>query len=251
MSTYRPLRSEAMELAAGYSDRQIVQLKAEREALAATREAAKVAAATATAAASSRPQALPEGAPPHTARPRIGIDVGGVLNKFLNDNPSSDKPWELMRESEAPGAMDALAKCVMRFGSANTFILSKCSGEMRRTTETWLFQTMGICDETIGVRKKNVYFCTERFGRNGKGSVAAALQLSHFVDDRDDCLWSVYEEGRSQAHVELHSGRFFHMARGANGRWPPQPREWPAEERPACVAPVREWSEVLHYLGID
>merc|ERR1719191_2633325 len=156
-----------------------------------------------------------------------------------------------MTQSEAPGAMEALAKCVKHFGPANVFILSKCSGVMKAKTQTWLFDTMGICDRSIGVRKKNVYFCRDRYGPNGKGGVAASLELSHFVDDRDDCLWSVYTEGNSKAVVERHSGKFFHMARGSAGKWPPLPKEWSAEDRPACVTPVRNWSEVLDKLGID
>lgn len=248
LSQFLPLLTEAKELASVSDERHITKLRAEREALVAAREAAAEATAAAAAAASRR-EAPPRAAPSPVTPPRIGIDVGGVLNKYLND--VSEEAWELMTDSEAPGAMAALGKCVKHFGPANVFILSKCRGVMKSKTETWLFKTMGICDGAIGMRRGNVFFCNERFGRDGKGGVAEPLQLSHFVDDRDDCLWSVYEEGRSKAHVDLHGGRFFHMARGGSGRWPPQPREWPAEERPACVTPVRDWNEVLRHLGID
>jgi hypothetical protein len=242
LRAFLSMRSAAIELASKCGEAEIKALKAEREEAATERKAA--------AAAAVAPKLDVEMAPSPVTPPRIGIDVGGVLNRFLND-VNSDQEWEKMRESEAPGAMQALAKCVKYFGPENTFILSKCSGVMRSKTETWLFKTMNICGSNIGVKKKNVHFCADRYGPNGKGGVAASLELSHFVDDRDDCLWSVFEEGNSKAAVERHSGKFFHMARGAAGRYPPWPKEWSADERPACVTPVCNWSEVLQHLGIN
>jgi len=243
LKAFSSIRSAAIELASMCSVAEIEALKAERRA--ATERKAVAAAAV----ASELDVAM---APSPATPPRIAIDVGGVLNKYLNDG-HSDQEWEKMTDSEAPGAMQALAKCVHYFGPENTFILSKCSGVMRSKTETWLFKTMNICGSNIGVKKKNVHFCTDRYGPYGKGGVAASLELelSHFVDDRDDCLWSVFEEGNSKAAVERHSGKFFHMARGAAGRHPPIPKEWSAHERPACVTPVRNWSEVLQHLGIN
>ena len=184
---------------------------------------------------------------------RIGIDVGGVLNNYCNvrhNDRSSDHAWEKSRNTAAPAAFQALAKIVKRFGRENTFILSKCTGEMRDKTEVWLFETMNICGGEIGFKKENVHFCRSRQGRNGKGGIATSLQLSHFVDDNDECLWSVYQEGNSKAAVERHSGKFFHMARGAAGRHPPLPKYWLAE-RPSCVTPVCNWQEVLQHLGIN
>ena len=161
----------------------------------------------------------------------------------------SELGWEWMAEVETPRAMEVVKWCVDRFGPANVFILSKCSGGMRGRMETWLFRTMSVCGEEIGMVRGYVKFCRERSGLEGKGRVARDLHLSHFVDDKDECLWSVYEEGDSQACVETHGGRLFHMANGADGRRAPRPRTWPARDRPACVTPVRNWHEVLRYLS--
>ena len=66
----------------------------------------------------------------------------------------------------------------------------------------------------------------------------------------DECLRSVYEEGRSQEQVEQHRGQFFHMARGGEGWQSPWPKDWPREQRPACVIPVCNWNDVLWHLGL-
>jgi len=181
---------------------------------------------------------------------RIGIDVGGVLKKYVDDGPGD--PWEHRRDIEVPGAMAALRKCVGLFGPRNVFTLSKCRGRMRRKIETWLIETMRICEEPVGIPLDNILYSDERYGPQGKGAVVDRLhlQLSHFVDDMDDCLWSVYSEGQTQEHVERHEGRLFHMSCGREGRHCPEPRRWKAEDRPACVTPVRNWGEVLWYLGL-
>ena len=180
---------------------------------------------------------------------RIGIDVGGVLKRY-GDAPWS--PWEYRRDAEVPGAMEALRRCIQHFGAANVFTLSKCRGEMRRKTEIWLTETMKVCDPSIGMRLENILYSQTRSGPQGKGEVAERLRLrlSHFVDDKDDCLRSVYEEGRSQEQVEQHRGQFFHMARGGEGWRSPWPKDWPREQRPACVIPVRNWNDVLWHLGL-
>merc|ERR1712124_206148 len=108
---------------------------------------------------------------------------------------------------------------------------------MQSQTETWLFKTMGICKPKIGVLRKNVFFCSGRWGKYGKGETAKRLNLSHFVDDRDDCLWSVYEEGNSKPAVDRHNGKFFYMARSADSRKLPEPKPWHLNERPDCVVP--------------
>eukprot|EP00931_Biecheleriopsis_adriatica_P066207 TRINITY_DN40606_c0_g1_i1.p1 TRINITY_DN40606_c0_g1~~TRINITY_DN40606_c0_g1_i1.p1 ORF type:complete len:421 (+),score=103.65 TRINITY_DN40606_c0_g1_i1:99-1265(+) len=242
---FLPLKAKALSLASGCSPDQIEDVKAERGAAAAARALARKSEEQQIETPAS-PSAPP--APP----PRIGIDVGGCLNKYLNDLSSKEADaWELSKESAAPGAVEALVEIVKAFGAENTYILSKCSGEMQRKTETWLFKTLAICKPEIGMLRKNVHFCPQRYGPKGKGGTAKRLRLnlSHFVDDRDDCLWSVYEEGDSKSAIDRHNGKFFHMARGANKRYPPEPKEW-LHERPDCVVAVRNWSEVLKHLSI-
>merc|ERR1712196_53039 len=50
-----------------------------------------------------------------------------------------------------------------------------------------------ICGRT-GLLRKNIHFCRETSGPQDKGVVAATLGLSHFVDDKDENLWSVYSD---------------------------------------------------------
>lgn len=243
LEDFLPLRSIAMEM--DYDENDIQELKARREAAA---KAAQAAAAAIVANVAVADKVAPKVTPP----PRIGIDVGGVLNKHLNDG-DSEEPWDTMTDSAAQGAMEGLQKCVQKFGVANVFIVSKCCGEMKAKTERWLFETMDIC-RNAGVRRRNVYFCRDRFGLRGKGIIAGSQELSHFVDDRDDCLWSVYadEVGNAKASVDRHRGKLFHMSRGGDGARPPRPRDWVVEERPhGLVVPVRNWGEVLRELRIN
>ena len=183
-----------------------------------------------------------------TTPARIGIDVGGVLKRYLGDEPHSH--WEHRRDIAVPGAMEALKKCVQHFGTDNVFTLSKCRGKMREKTEIWLIETMKVCDPPIGMKQENIHYSLERTGPRGKGEVAERLRLSHFVDGHDDCLWSVYEEGGSQEQVDRHWGKFFHMSRGGAGRGTPWPKHWPDHQRPWCVTPVSNWDDVLWHLRI-
>merc|ERR1719162_1522287 len=108
--------------------------------------------------------------------------------------------------------MEALRLLVRKFGSKNVHIVSKCSGRMRAQSEAWLFKTMDIC-KTCGIRKTNVHFCPERSGAHGKGPIASFVRLSHFVDDNDECLWSVYHDpaGNSKEAIENHNGKLYHF----------------------------------------
>jgi hypothetical protein len=176
--------------------------------------------------------------------PRIGIDLGGVLNQHNNDIVGDTRDWHQKSSSEAPGALAAVRELVRRFGAKNVFIVSKVSRKMEILSETWLHKTMDICGQT-GLLKSNIHFCRDCVGSKGKGPVAAALQLSHFVDDKDENLWSVFEDpaGNSREAIERHNGQLFHFARSGLAELPPPEHKW--RRRPACVVPVANWQQLM------
>ena len=81
------------------------------------------------------------------------------------------------------------------------------------------------------------------------GVIAKQLQLSHFVDDRDDCLQSVFSDacGNAGAAIERHEGQLFHFGRrGRNPRW----SSTLANRRPSCVMPVPNWRVLRRHLNV-
>jgi hypothetical protein len=242
---FQPLRSRALELFSAFGEAQIEEVQKERE--------------TQAVAEAERKRAQVEGlkreeleAPVSRKPPpaRFASDVGGVLNAGDNDSDTAPVDWHLRTDSAVPDAKESVKVLVDEYGPDNFFIMSKCGPAMQKKTRIWLFETMRFQD--VGLSKKNVLFCTDRTGVNGKGSIARGLGISHFVDDSDACLWSVYEEGNSQAAVEMHGGKFFHFGWGGSKRYPPRARDWNESERPqGLVTPVRNWREVLSALNLQ
>ena len=62
---------------------------------------------------------------------------------------------------------------------------------MEAKNRVFLFDTLDLPAHT-GLLKRNVFFCTERTGPDGKGPIARKLRLTHFIDDHDECLKTVY-----------------------------------------------------------
>ena len=121
---------------------------------------------------------------------------------------------------------------------------------MRAASEKWLFQTIDICRRT-GFLRSNLRFCTEVSGPDGKGVIAEELKLTHFVDDRDDALASVYSDaaGNAGASIDRHGGQLFHF--GRHGNIPPGAYSWPRfPQRPHCVIPVANWSHLFDVLNV-
>jgi len=161
-------------------------------------------------------------------------------------------PWESTRDSASPGAVDALSKCVTKFGADNVFILSKCTGTMRANTLHWLLVTLDL-PYRVGLRRGNIHFCCDRTGKLGKGPIAKRLGLTHYIDDRDECLRSVYEDeaGNAGDLIRRAEGQLIHMARSARGR-APRAFDWPYRDRPGnTVVAVSTWGQALEELGID
>jgi len=248
----RPLLAQARERASSMKAEEIEMLRRDRIAEAQTtaeinaQREREVAARRAASGQSEEPRNQLR-----TTRPRFGIDVGGVLNKHFNDSESVVR-WETSVESAAPYAMKAVERLVHSFGADNVFIVSKCGEAMQQKTRTWLFRTMNICS-TTGFLKDNANFCRDGTGPHGKGPIAGNLELSHFVDDKDENLWSVYEDpaGNSQPAIKRHNGMLFHFSRGGADDRPPRPVCWQSQDRPPNVVPVANWLDLLRHLGLD
>ena len=163
-----------------------------------------------------------------------------------------------------------------RFGAENVHIVSFIgSFAMRRKTEKWLSEVLRIAE--IGLGWDNVHFTWDRTGENGKGPVAEWLKLTHFVDDKDSCLWSVYEDpaGNAGASIRRFEGTLYQFSHNGvpkkpcrsytwNGRckygirckykhpgWLTAKR-WPeGDTPPSCVVPVDNWEELIAHLFAD
>mmetsp|Transcript_24668 Transcript_24668/g.56958 ORF Transcript_24668/g.56958 Transcript_24668/m.56958 type:complete len:750 (-) Transcript_24668:52-2301(-) len=183
--------------------------------------------------------------------PRIGIDIGGVLTRDGDPNWDRKVAWDIA--SEAPGGLDAVRKIAIAFGPNNTFLVSKVrpGGNMQQKIEHWLHETCLFCEKTQ-VPKKNIIFCSEPSGPQGKGPVAMKLGLSHFVDDKMEVLESVFhdEAGNAGHIVERFDGLLFHFAKGGIHRPPPEIDLDTVNPRMRKhYQPVANWKDVVQHLS--
>ena len=120
---------------------------------------------------------------------------------------------------------------------------------MEARTREWLFGVMAA-DVAAGFRRENLRFCDRRSGPRGKGPVAQRLGLTHFVDDNDECLWSVYCDpaGCAGEAVRRCGGQLFYFPRSGRPP-PPRPRSWP-DPPPGVVTPVAGWVDLLARLNV-
>lgn len=190
---------------------------------------------------------MPAPSPVHGKRPRIGIDIGGVVIRDGDPNFNIAGDWD--RCAEAPGALDAVKRIASVFGTENTFLVSKVhpGGSMQQKIEHWLHTTCQFCQDT-GIPKGNIIFVSAVDGPNGKGAVASQLGLTHFVDDKVKVLNSIFsdEAGNSGHLVQQFDGLLFHFAKG--GCHKPAPvcnlEELSPQMRKHYCA-VANWSELL------
>merc|ERR1719367_1462069 len=134
------------------------------------------------------------------------------------------------------------------FGPSNVFLVSKVriGGRMHKRTEQWLHEVSGFFEKT-NVPKANIVFVGSVSGPDGKGTAAARLGLSHFVDDKWEVLQSVFSDaaGNSGDLVRHFNGVLFHFASGGAGQWKPKP---PSNELGSYYWAAACWSEVLKQL---
>jgi hypothetical protein len=179
---------------------------------------------------------------------RIAIDIGGVISKQTNGNPTSNTDWHMIRDSEVTRAFLSIRQLVKDFGADNVFIISKAGPTMAKLSRQWLTDTM-VIDEITGFKLENIHFCSTRSGPRGKGVIARKLGITHMVDDHDEALKDVYLAQSENGAAFPLCGQLFHFASSGVGH-PPSCKHWKQEERPDCVIPVGSWKEVMERLRI-
>ena len=124
---------------------------------------------------------------------RLGLDVGNVLS--TRGDPASGggvhkfSGSAIYRQADAGAA----AFCVLfgrRYGFENMFIVSRVNNPEfeRHWVRLFLLGTGMVSSEQIP--ETNVHLCKQA---SDKGTIAAQCRLTHFVDDRWDVLWFVYD----------------------------------------------------------
>ena len=91
-------------------------------------------------------------------------------------------------------------------------------------------------------------------GPRGKGPIAAKIGLSHFVDDKEEAIESIWADaaGNSREAVILHTGQHFHFARSGTGNVAPIWKKPPHGHAvaPDVVVPVANWDSLLAQLNV-
>ena len=117
---------------------------------------------------------------------KIGFDFGDTIaaadNQIGQRLRMSDDPNFLNRPA-VPNAFESIKKLVELFGPDNAFIVSRCSEAGEKKIMAWLYYHSFW--EQTGMKRENIRFCRER---NQKGAICAERGITHFVDDRLECL---------------------------------------------------------------
>jgi len=151
----------------------------------------------------------------------LGLDVGGVLSK-LHAEDAHLAPWL----SAMPGAFPFLILFGVTHGYDNLWVISRTntgtwftkeSAKSANPVEHWVvrfLRQLGLFK--LGVPEDQVLFCTARSGRFGKGPLAAAARLTHFVDDRPSCLKSVLTDpcGNAGESIRRHGFQILFLGPG-------------------------------------
>ena len=113
------------------------------------------------------------------------------------------------------------------------------------------------------VEDRDAELVLKRTGRGGKGEAAKRLQLTHFVDDSLDCLWSILQDAYGNARPWVIGGNgklvmFFndrlrgdeelkeHFDRVMNNSWYARDSETMMQ----FVRPAQTWESVVAHLGL-
>lgn len=116
---------------------------------------------------------------------RLGVDFGRVI--MGGDGPE-DTPFlsgtvdKAIECPSIPGAIEALTVLTQRF-DGRVWIVSKAGPGVQRKTLSWLEHNKFW--ERTGITPWSICFVLDR---EAKATVARKLKLTHFIDDRVDCL---------------------------------------------------------------
>lgn len=187
------------------------------------------------------------------AKPSVvfGTDIGGVLCMNVEDIEMSvgdASNWWLKRGWVVKGALDAVRSIVAHVGQSNSFVIATVSTEMETQKKEWLEKIKFW--EYTGIPKENVRWVPEE---EDKGVVAKELGITHFVDDRPDCLMHIYSSARKRFMTLSGRGQLFHLkGSGMDADVADEPGlpVWPdGLDRPACIVAAADWKDVLKGLN--
>ena len=78
-------------------------------------------------------------------------------------------------------------------GPETFYFISKAKPPMQAKIRVWMDQIMNFWRRT-GALEKNLVFCPEATGPDGKWPIAKRLGITHFIDDRVDALDDLLNE---------------------------------------------------------
>jgi len=119
----------------------------------------------------------------------LGIDIGRVI--IDGSSGSGDTSFfsgdtaAMLRTPAVPGAFEAIARLVPRFGG-RAWLVSKCGPRVQRRSLEWLRHHRFF--EHTGIAEGNVRFCLRR---PEKAIHCADLAITHFVDDKPDVIAAI------------------------------------------------------------
>lgn len=121
--------------------------------------------------------------------PKFGIDFGGVICSSGNSNNNNEDTMfseNYLNTPKIEGSFEIITNLIKKYGSAHVFIISKAYPNMQRKTINWLKHNK--FPEITGFDMNNVHFCLRR---DEKGGLCSRLKITHFIDDKIECLNSL------------------------------------------------------------
>lgn len=115
---------------------------------------------------------------------RIGIDIGRVIinGDGQDTNFLGVSLEEAMKAPAMPWAFDSIERIVRRF-DGRAWLVSKCGESVARKSIQWLAHH-GFWKH-VGMDPDRIRFCRKR---PEKAIICRELEITHFVDDRQDVL---------------------------------------------------------------
>ncbi len=123
---------------------------------------------------------------PNLGRPRLGLDIGGVL--ISPSGGSADTSLfgktlvEALRSPPVDGMFEHVPILVQRFHQ-EVWLVSKCGPRIQERTLRWLDHHQFY--QRTSIPRENVRFCRTR---PEKADHCRELGITHFLDDRADVL---------------------------------------------------------------
>ena len=75
-------------------------------------------------------------------------------------------------------------------------------------------------------------FCDDRVGVNGKDEIVERLNITHFIDDRDEILKAINDRETIQKRIKQHNGKLIHFVSDHNAYNSRFNRVWSPSQRP-------------------